>query len=144
MKGVGEPCAGEPHARFDAAAGGAARPVGQAARLPTPPADPSDVRGKPRINAHAETLDQKPVYRRLIGRSSSRCLVLADGWLRAAAAGGSSPAEAAAVLLARRRPGFRVEPEWKHPLRLARSAFQPYRTDPFVAMTSGLVMRAAR
>jgi hypothetical protein len=28
MKGVGEPCAGEPHARFDVAAGGRRRPVG--------------------------------------------------------------------------------------------------------------------
>ncbi len=40
MKNVGEPCAGEPHARFDAAAGG-----NQASRLdraaPAPPADPT-------------------------------------------------------------------------------------------------------
>jgi putative SOS response-associated peptidase YedK len=32
------------------------------------------------INARAETLDQKPAYRRLIERSSRRCLLLADGW----------------------------------------------------------------
>ena len=31
---VGEPCAGEPHARFDEAAGGNPGPVGQAARSP--------------------------------------------------------------------------------------------------------------
>jgi hypothetical protein len=31
---VGEPCAGEPHARFDAAAGGNPGPVGHAARSP--------------------------------------------------------------------------------------------------------------
>ena len=41
MKDVGEPCAGEPHARFEAAAGGARRPVGQPVRKPQPPADPS-------------------------------------------------------------------------------------------------------
>ena len=33
MNGVGEPCAGEPHARFDGAGGGARRPVGKPARL---------------------------------------------------------------------------------------------------------------
>ena len=33
MKGVGEPCAGEPHARIDVAGGGARRPVGKPARL---------------------------------------------------------------------------------------------------------------
>jgi hypothetical protein len=38
---VGEPCAGEPHARFDAAAGGNPGPVGHAARSRTPPADPT-------------------------------------------------------------------------------------------------------
>src|SRR5215212_1585498 len=39
-KNVGEPCAGEPHARFDAAAGGnqASR---QARAAPAPPADPT-------------------------------------------------------------------------------------------------------
>ena len=31
---VGEPCAGEPHARFDAAAGGTPGPVGYAVRSP--------------------------------------------------------------------------------------------------------------
>jgi len=40
VKNVGEPCAGEPHARFDAAAGG-----NQASRqdraAPAPPADPT-------------------------------------------------------------------------------------------------------
>jgi hypothetical protein len=41
---VGEPCAGEPHARFDAAAGGAPAPVGpaRAARPWPPPADPTE------------------------------------------------------------------------------------------------------
>ena len=34
MNDVGEPCAGEPHARFDAAAGGNPGPVGTAARPP--------------------------------------------------------------------------------------------------------------
>ena len=34
MNDVGEPCAGEPHARFDAAAGGNRGPVGHAARSP--------------------------------------------------------------------------------------------------------------
>src|SRR5919198_2436943 len=40
VKNVGEPCAGEPHARFDAAAGGnqASR---QARAAPAPPADPT-------------------------------------------------------------------------------------------------------
>jgi putative SOS response-associated peptidase YedK len=32
------------------------------------------------INARAETLDQKPAYRRLGARSGHRCLILADGW----------------------------------------------------------------
>jgi putative SOS response-associated peptidase YedK len=32
------------------------------------------------INARAETLDQRPAYRRLVARSDNRCLVLADGW----------------------------------------------------------------
>jgi putative SOS response-associated peptidase YedK len=32
------------------------------------------------INARAETLDQRPAYRRLVARSSNRCLILADGW----------------------------------------------------------------
>jgi putative SOS response-associated peptidase YedK len=32
------------------------------------------------INARAETLDQRPAYRRLVARSNSRCLILADGW----------------------------------------------------------------
>ena len=32
------------------------------------------------INARAETLDQKPAYRRLIAESTHRCLILADGW----------------------------------------------------------------
>jgi hypothetical protein len=45
---VGEPCAGEPHARFDAAAGGAPAPVGpaRAARPWPPPADPTGCRRK--------------------------------------------------------------------------------------------------
>jgi hypothetical protein len=33
MKDVGEPCAGEPHARIDVAGGGARWPVGKPARL---------------------------------------------------------------------------------------------------------------
>jgi len=40
VKGVGEPCAGEPHARIDAAAGGNWRSVGHAVRTLAPPADP--------------------------------------------------------------------------------------------------------
>jgi hypothetical protein len=32
------------------------------------------------INACAETIDQRPAYRRLVARSGSRCLILADGW----------------------------------------------------------------
>ena len=42
VKGVGEPCAGEPHARIDVAAGGNRKPVGpaRAARNLAPPADP--------------------------------------------------------------------------------------------------------
>ena len=40
VKNVGEPCAGEPHARFDAAAGGnQASRLGRAAQAP--PADPT-------------------------------------------------------------------------------------------------------
>jgi hypothetical protein len=38
---VGEPCAGEPHARFDVAAGGKPRSVGKTARQGKPPADPT-------------------------------------------------------------------------------------------------------
>ncbi len=46
VKNVGEPCAGEPHARFDVAAGGNQVPVGpaRAARNRAPPADPT-IRG---------------------------------------------------------------------------------------------------
>ena len=41
VKNVGEPCAGEPHARFEVAAGGIWRSVGlNAARALAPPADP--------------------------------------------------------------------------------------------------------
>jgi putative SOS response-associated peptidase YedK len=33
------------------------------------------------INARAETLDQRPAYRRLVARGGgNRCLILADGW----------------------------------------------------------------
>jgi putative SOS response-associated peptidase YedK len=32
------------------------------------------------INARAETLDQRPAYRRLVAGSGNRCLLLADGW----------------------------------------------------------------
>jgi hypothetical protein len=39
---VGEPCAGEPHARFDAAAGGNPGPVGYAARSPDASRRPYD------------------------------------------------------------------------------------------------------
>jgi hypothetical protein len=41
MKGVGEPCAGEPHARFDAAVGGVEGQSAKPRGLPTPPTDPS-------------------------------------------------------------------------------------------------------
>ena len=42
VKNVGEPCAGEPHARFD---GGGRKPasVGHAARRPAPPAYPTNL-----------------------------------------------------------------------------------------------------
>ena len=40
VEGVGEPCAGEPHARIDVATGGNWRSVGYAARTLAPPADP--------------------------------------------------------------------------------------------------------
>jgi len=40
-KDVGEPCAGEPHARFEVAAGGIWRAVGNAVRALAPPADPT-------------------------------------------------------------------------------------------------------
>jgi hypothetical protein len=40
VKNVGEPCAGEPHARFDAAAGGT-QASRQARAAPAPPADPT-------------------------------------------------------------------------------------------------------
>jgi hypothetical protein len=41
VKNVGEPCAREPHARFDAAAGGIWCSVGNAVRVLAPPADPT-------------------------------------------------------------------------------------------------------
>ena len=41
VKDVGEPCAGEPHARFEVAAGGIWRAVGNAVRALAPPADPT-------------------------------------------------------------------------------------------------------
>ena len=43
VKNVGEPCAGEPHARFEVAAGGIWRSVGDAARALAPPADPPEL-----------------------------------------------------------------------------------------------------
>ncbi len=44
---VGEPCAGEPHARFDAAAGGNPGPVGSAARSPDASRRPYKARSTP-------------------------------------------------------------------------------------------------
>jgi hypothetical protein len=41
VKDVGEPGAGEPHARFDAAAGGIRRQWPQGPTVPAPPADPT-------------------------------------------------------------------------------------------------------
>ena len=41
VKGVGEPCAGEPHARFEVAAGGDRCQSATAARRLAPPADPT-------------------------------------------------------------------------------------------------------
>ena len=41
VKDVGEPCAGEPHARFEAAAGGNRNQSATAARNWAPPADPT-------------------------------------------------------------------------------------------------------
>jgi hypothetical protein len=32
------------------------------------------------INARAETLAQRPAYRRLVARAGNRCVILADGW----------------------------------------------------------------
>src|SRR5688500_18554923 len=53
VKNVGEPCAGEPHARFDAAAGGnqASR---QARAAPAPPADPTATLDLRDTRTHAE------------------------------------------------------------------------------------------
>ena len=59
VKNVGEPCAGEPHARFDAAAGGnqASR---QARAVPAPPADPTATQ---RVwVAVASASQQQPVF----------------------------------------------------------------------------------
>ena len=42
VKGVGEPCAGEPHARFEVAAGGDRCQSATAARRVAPPADPTE------------------------------------------------------------------------------------------------------
>jgi hypothetical protein len=41
VNGVGEPCAGEPHARIEVAAGGIWRRVWHAETAPAPPADPT-------------------------------------------------------------------------------------------------------
>ncbi len=41
VKDVGEPCAGEPHARFEVAAGGNRNQSATAARNWAPPADPT-------------------------------------------------------------------------------------------------------
>jgi len=56
VNGVGEPCAGEPHARFDAAAGGNPRPVGHAARSPDASRRPYEAgvrAGRSRGDSHA-------------------------------------------------------------------------------------------
>jgi hypothetical protein len=45
VKNVGEPCAGEPHARFEVAAGGIWRSVGNAVRTLAPPVDPPKCQG---------------------------------------------------------------------------------------------------
>jgi hypothetical protein len=45
---VGEPCAGEPHARFDAAAGGNPGQSAKSVRPRKPPADPTRGEGAPR------------------------------------------------------------------------------------------------
>jgi putative SOS response-associated peptidase YedK len=39
------------------------------------------------INARAETLDQRPAYRGLVARSHTRCLILADCWVRVSPVG---------------------------------------------------------
>jgi hypothetical protein len=79
VKNVGEPCAGEPHARFDAAAGGnqASR---QARTAPAPPADPTATPRPPCFSASSEAAasnaavetppfrrKRKPLRRRLAG-----------------------------------------------------------------------------
>jgi len=55
------------------------------------------------INARAETLDQKPAYRRLVASSRHRCLVLADGWYEWQRPEDPRQPQAAAALLAHRR-----------------------------------------
>jgi len=42
VNGVGEPCAGEPHARIEVAAGGNRNQSATAARRVAPPADPTE------------------------------------------------------------------------------------------------------
>ena len=73
MKNVGEPCAGEPHARFDAAAGGNQRQSADAARrgrlpptLPRP--DPTEVSAF--IDAHRDRFGVELICR-TIGTSAS-------------------------------------------------------------------------
>jgi hypothetical protein len=51
VKNVGEPCAGEPHARIEAAAGGNQRQSVNNRTMLAPPADPTS---SSKANAHAE------------------------------------------------------------------------------------------
>ena len=90
VKDVGEPCAREPHARIDAAAGGIWRSVGQAARTLAPPADPTasgwSIRSA-QDSSFAEKQESRPVrvlvvhFERLAQRSVPR------SWLCASAGG---------------------------------------------------------
>jgi hypothetical protein len=81
-KDVGEPCAGEPHARFEVAAGGIWRAVGNAVRALAPPADPT-VRavGNPRLpsdgSEHARVPDR---FAKLRGRPTWQRKLMTESW----------------------------------------------------------------
>src|SRR6266702_605465 len=67
VKNVGEPCAGEPHARFEVAAGGNRNQSAIAVRNWAPPADPTRV---PRVSCWL----CRPRFRGFAGRGSSGAL----------------------------------------------------------------------
>src|SRR6516165_10049755 len=91
VKGVGEPCAGEPHARIDVAAGGNRKPVGpaRAARNQAPPADP-------------------PVWRTVALTLANRALRNLEGLLRPGLAGRADPSDLRRMR-ARAMPGLTAE-----------------------------------